>query len=120
MILVRELGETNGLNLLRPPERPASIEGDLTAANAGELGALLRALHLDAEGRIELDLSGLEIEGGAATVAAVNALRELSARASKVVLIAAPQMLCHNLYRIGLLEGNVELREMRQDEPAGF
>ncbi|MEN3335944.1 MAG: hypothetical protein V7641_5309 [Blastocatellia bacterium] len=97
------------------------VEGDLTANNADEFADCLLALNLDARGEATLDLNGLDIDGGAAIAVAVNALRQLGARATKLILIGAPQMLCHNLYRIGLLAGgHLDLVDMRQDEPAGF
>jgi ABC-type transporter Mla MlaB component len=97
------------------------IEGDLTASNADEFARCLLALNPDARGETALDLRGLDIDDGAAIAVAVNAIRQLCARTSKLILIGAPQMLCHNLYRIGLLAGGlIELVDMRQDEPAGF
>src|SRR5256885_15402775 len=97
------------------------IEGDLTASNADEFARYLLTLNPDARGEIALDLRGLDIDDGAAIAVAVNAIRQLCARTSKLILIGAPQMLCHNLYRIGLLAGgHLELVDMRQDEPAGF
>ena len=46
-------------------------------------------------------------------------LRRLRAAAGGLVVRNAPQMLGHNLYRTGMLEGDggVELIEMRLDEP---
>lgn len=97
------------------------IEGDLTASNADEFARYLLALNSEARDEITLDLRGLDIDDGAAIAVAINAIRQLCARTSKLVLIGAPQMLCHNLYRIGLLAGgHLELMDMRQDEPAGF
>ena len=68
-----------------------------------------------------LDLHGLDIEDGVALATCINSLRELRARTSGLVLRGAPQMLGHNLYRTGMLEGPraVELIEMRLDEPSG-
>src|ERR1041384_1619844 len=97
------------------------IEGDLTASNADEFARCLLVLNPEARGEITLDLRGLDIDDSAAIAVAVNAIRQLCARISKLILISAPQMLCHNLYRIGLLAGgHLELVDMRQDEPAGF
>jgi anti-anti-sigma regulatory factor len=97
------------------------LEGDLTADNADEFAGCLLALDPDARGAITLDLRGLDIDDGAAIAVAVNAIRQLGARATKLILVGAPQMLCHNLYRIGLLAGgHLELVDMRQDEAAGF
>jgi anti-anti-sigma regulatory factor len=103
-----------------PPDQ-VSFEGDLTAANAGEFARHLQSLDVETSGTIRLDLHGLDIDDGVAITIAVNALRQLSSRAAKLILIAAPQMLCHNLYRIGLLDGDgIELIEMREDEPSAF
>jgi anti-anti-sigma factor len=99
-----------------------SVEGELREANAHEFEKLLQDFATETVSEIRLDLSGLDIDDGVALAAAINALRRVRARSSKLVLAGAPQMLCHNLYRIGLLEGRraIELIDMRQDEPAGF
>ena len=51
----------------------------------------------------------------------VNALRALRRRCRRLVLVHAPQILAHNLYRVGMLDGEdaVELEAMREDEPYG-
>lgn len=108
------------LQVVQRPDGVITIEGDLTADNADQFARDLLALVADTSGEIRLDLHGLDIDDGAAIAVAVNALRQLSARAAKLVLIAAPQMLCHNLYRVGLLDGRIELVDMREDEPAAF
>ena len=98
------------------------IEGELCEATASELDALVGTFASQARGAISLDLSRLDIDDGAGLVAAIDFLRRLHSRSSKLVLTGAPQMLCHNLYRVGLLGGGdpIELIDMRQDEPAGF
>ena len=98
------------------------VEGELCEANAEELEPLVRAFTSKTLGAVRLDLSGLDIDDGAGLAAAINFLRRLRSRSSKLVLAGAPQMLCHNLYRVGLLDGRdpIELVDMRQDEPAGF
>lgn len=98
------------------------IEGELCEANAEKLQNLLEAFASQTRGAVSLDLSGLDIDDGIGLAAAINALRRLRSRSSKLMLLGAPQMLCHNLYRVGLLEGDdrIELIDMRQDEPAGF
>ncbi|HKP12299.1 MAG TPA: STAS domain-containing protein [Blastocatellia bacterium] len=115
------MNDANASELRRPdsPPDPAAFEGDVTADNAGEFARQLLALGADAGGEIRLDLRGLDIDDGVAIAVIVNALRQLSSRAAKLILVAAPQMLCHNLYRIGLLGGRIELVDMREDEPAG-
>jgi anti-anti-sigma regulatory factor len=97
------------------------IAGDLAEANALEFERQINALNIDpGSSSIILNLHGLDIDDGAALATVVNAIRRLRTRASRLVLIGAPQMLGHNLYRVGLLGGEhaIELVEMRQDEPA--
>ncbi|HEX8183306.1 MAG TPA: STAS domain-containing protein [Blastocatellia bacterium] len=110
---------------LRVNESPGGesviIEGDLTSDNAAQLEGQLRALKVEPGLAIVLDLSGLDIDDGVALATAINSLRELRNRAVKIVITGAPQMLGHNLYRVGLLDGRdaVELIDMRLDEPGG-
>ena len=104
-----------------PGDNTVIIEGDLTRHNAAEFERRMRALNSDSTRAIVLNLSGLDIDDGVGLVTAVNSLRELLNRSAKIILTGAPQMLCHNLYRVGLLdEGAVELVDMRVDEPAGY
>ena len=111
---------------LRVVESPCGesviIEGDLTSDNAAQFEQRLRALNAALNRAIILNLSGLDIDDGVALATAINSLRELRSRSAKIILIGAPQMLCHNLYRVGLLDGlgAVELIDMRLDEPSGF
>ena len=108
--------------IARVAEGMISIEGELRESNAHELESLLQDFAAETGGVVTLDLSGLDIDDGAGLAAAINTLRRVRARASKLVLAGAPQMLCHNLYRVGLLDGlrAIELIDMREDEPAGF
>ena len=101
---------------------PVIVEGDLNHHNAAEFERRMRALSAGSSRTIRLDLSGLDIDDGVALVTAINSLRELRNRSAKLILTGAPQMLCHNLYRVGLLgeTGAVELIDMRLDEPTGF
>ena len=99
------------------------VEGELTSANVAQFDRELNGLEPEAS-TIELDLSALDItEGadGAALTVLVGSLRRLSTRLSRLVLIGAPQILGHNLYRIGALMdgGAIELVDMRLDEPYG-
>jgi anti-anti-sigma regulatory factor len=111
---------------LRVVENPGGesviIEGDLSSDNAAQFEQQLRALNARSNRAMVLDLSGLDIDDGVALATIINSLRELGNRSAKIILRGAPQMLGHNLYRVGLLEGAgaVELIDMRLDEPAGF
>jgi hypothetical protein len=119
--MVSESRQTTGLDLFAPTSsRPARVEGDLTAANVGSFREFLLALAPNPHGEAILDLLALEIDSGEAMAEGVTAIRELASRTSRLVLLGAPQMLCHNLYRIGLLDGNITLAEMRQNEPSAF
>lgn len=112
--------DTPTLRVAQKSESAVLIEGDLTAGNADEFAHRLLGLTTDARGEITLDLHGLDIADGAGLAVAIVAIRQLGARAAKLILVGAPQMLAHNLYRVGLLGGGIELVDMRQDEPAGF
>ena len=102
----------------RRPGEAVVIEGELTEANREEFERLIDALAADTRREIRLDLYGLDIEDGLALATAINSLRRLRARAARLRLEGAPQMLCHNLYRVGLLGDNrIELIDMRRDEP---
>ncbi len=100
----------------------ASLEGELSEANAADFESRLLSLDLDGDSTFTLDLSGMDICDGVAAATAVSCLRRLRGRARRLVLFGAPQVLGHNLYRVGLLEGAgaIELVDMRLDEPAGF
>lgn len=94
------------------------IGGDLdeegSAGFAAEIAALPPLPPL-----LRLELSGLELADAMAVVVAVNAVRRL-VRGRRLVLIGAPQLLAHNLYRIGGLEdGRLRLEATREDEPYG-
>jgi anti-anti-sigma regulatory factor len=97
------------------------VEGDLREQNAADFESRVRTLVVETDGSVTLDLRGLDIDDGVALATCINSLRELRARTSGLVLLGAPQMLGHNLYRTGMLEGpgGVRLIDMRLDEPSG-
>ena len=118
------MDELNKLSEVRFSEdgEGIAVEGDLNELNASVFTTMVRALSFNADRPLTLDLSKLEIDDGIAVATCVNALRELRARTVRLVLRGAPQMLGHNLYRVGMLEGPaaIELLDMRLDEPSGF
>jgi anti-anti-sigma regulatory factor len=69
--------------------------------------------------QLVMDLGQLEIEGGEVLTELVDGLRRLRKTVASLTLTGAPQMLCHNLYRVGALAGSdrIGLIDMRQDEP---
>jgi anti-anti-sigma regulatory factor len=97
------------------------IEGELNSEGLDEFETRLRSVQVEPGRAITLDLMGLDIEDSFAVACAINVLRDLCARAGGLVVRGAPQMLGHNLYRVGMLDGpcRVRLVDMRQDEPAG-
>ncbi|HKP85362.1 MAG TPA: STAS domain-containing protein [Blastocatellia bacterium] len=104
----------------RRPGGGIVIEGELTESNAEEFERQIKALTSEARREITIDLYGLDIDDGVALATAINSLRLLRARAARIVLEGAPQMLGHNLYRVGLLgDDRIELIDMRKDEPGG-
>ncbi|MEW6208161.1 MAG: STAS domain-containing protein [Acidobacteriota bacterium] len=110
--------DEKAVRLAQVSDDAAVIEGELNSENAAEFESFLRSIETDSE-TIRLDLGGLDIEDGVALATAINALRELRARFSRVIVARAPQIVGHNLYRLGLLE-SIELVDMREDEPSGF
>jgi anti-anti-sigma regulatory factor len=119
------------LRLKRPPEvqfhTPINaddliiIEGELNHFNAEAFQQALESLNIEQDSKIAIDMFGFDINDGVSVAIAVNALRDLLKRVSQLQLIGAPQILCHNLYRVGLLGPGsaIELIDMREDEPYG-
>lgn len=96
-------------------------EGDLATDNVADFEVDLLRLVESGMPEVVIDLAGLDMEDGLAVVVAVNVLRELRERVDRLVLAHAPQILAHNLYRVGLLEGDhpIVLVDMREDEAYG-
>lgn len=99
-----------------------SLVGELNEQNAAAFAAKSKNLAVGRDTPVILNLHSFDIDDGVALAACVNVLRELRGRVDKLALRGAPQMLGHNLYRVGMLDGAlaIELIEMRLDEPAGF
>lgn len=98
------------------------LEGDLTHLNADEFKLRMRSIIAHRDRALTLDLSALDIDDGVAVATAINAIRELVARSRKLIIKGAPQILGHNLYRVGMLneDAAIELVEMRLDEASGL
>ncbi len=97
------------------------VEGELNHRNVEAFQNALENLTLEPGGEIVFAMSGFDVDDGIAVVTAINALRDLLERVSRLKLLCAPQILCHNFYRLGMLEtgGAIELIDMREDEPYG-
>ena len=97
------------------------IEGELTEANAEEFERQMNELVREPGQKITLDLYGLDIDDGVALATFINLLRRLRRQTSRLILKGAPQMLGHNLYRVGMLDDDaITLIDMRLDEPSGI
>jgi anti-anti-sigma regulatory factor len=103
----------------RDTEGTIRIVGDLNSSTAEEFAEDLQMLTQNDNGPLTLDLLNLDCDDGIALATCVRVLRELRARRSRVLLRGASQMLAHNLYRVGALEGSraIELVDTRVDEP---
>lgn len=94
------------------------LSGELTVADIAAFQAEIDALGALPD-TLMLELAAFDIGDGISTVAAVAAVRRL-AQGRRLILRNSPQVLAHNLYRIGALEdGNLLLVDMREDEPYG-
>ena len=95
------------------------FSGELTQDNCGHFESLVAAQALPA-GAVRVEMGEFDIVDGVAAVAAVNVVRRL-ARERRLVLVHAPQILGHNLYRVGALgdDSNIVLEAMREDEAYG-
>ena len=98
-----------------------TVEGELTEANAEEFERRMNELIQQPQREITIDLYGLDIDDGVALATFINLLRRLRRQTSRLILKGAPQMLGHNLYRVGMLDDDaVTLIDMRLDEPSGI
>lgn len=93
-----------------------SLQGELTRLN----GAVLEQWLATLSGIAVLELSELDIGDGVAATHALNVVRLLRSRTPLLRIVAAPQVLAHNLYRTGMLAGGgIVLEAMREDEAYG-
>jgi anti-anti-sigma regulatory factor len=98
-----------------------AIEGELNEENAAEFEQALAEVTVESGSEMVLLMSAFEVADGVALATAINALRRLLRRAGRLKIIGAPQMLGHNLYRLGMLDAGdrIELIAMRVEEPYG-
>jgi hypothetical protein len=89
--------------------------GDVSAAQAPAFCAALLAAARRGEGPARLALEALDLDDGVAVALAVDAVRALG-RERGVVLVRAPQMLAHTLYKIGAVGSRIALEAPRYDE----
>lgn len=107
------------VRLERRPEGAVTLSGELDLAATDALAA---AFPGDAAaGAVVLEMSELDVLEGPPVAAFVSLLRELARHATRLTLVAAPQLLAHNLYRVGALQGRwaIVLVDPREEEPYG-
>ena len=97
------------------------VECELSEENAAEFEEAFRALQIESHGTTIMNMSAFDVTDGVGVATAINAIRHLLERTEKISIIAAPQILAHNLYRVGMLEADsrIELVDMREEEPYG-
>ncbi len=96
-----------------------TLSGTLEQDTIAALDAAVERLSLPL-GAIDIELGAFDIADGLAAVAMVNLIRRIAAT-RPVTLCNAPQLLGHNLYRVGALAagGMIALQALRDEEPYG-
>ncbi|MEJ2060005.1 MAG: hypothetical protein P8Y64_05890 [Gammaproteobacteria bacterium] len=96
------------------------MAGELNAQNAAPALASLHATAAESD-VLTLELLDLDVEDARALGLLVDCLRVMSMNRAHLVLLHAPQVLAHVLYRTALLEGDarIELVDPREEEPYG-
>lgn len=109
-----------GISLERTEREGGALLVFSGVLDAGNPGSLSRLIERQAGGAAFADLAELDLDGAAAVIEAVDAVRALVGASGRLTLFNSPQVLAHTLYRVGLLEGAaLELVDTRQEEPYG-
>lgn len=113
--------QQNKLHFIKREDGAIVIDGEMNQNNAEAFQQTLESLNIEPDSTIVIDMFGFDVDDGVSVAIAINTLRDLLKRVKKVQVIGAPQILGHNIYRVGLLESNtaIELIDMREDEPYG-
>lgn len=95
------------------------VSGDVDADSAREMIERICGTE-GANLALELDLEEMDLADAAAVAVLVDGTRDLLDHFDNVRLLRAPQMLAHNLYRVGMLRegGRLGLIAPRQEEGA--
>lgn len=94
-----------------------TVDGTSTTETADELFHTVTSHIPTGVPHPALHLYGLDIESGLATAAWHDVVRRLRERHGHVVLVEAPQMLAHSLYKVGdLQDGRIRLIGPRTDD----
>lgn len=97
-----------------------SFCGELDAAGLETLGHELMQMIPSAGGRLQLDLLQLDLLDTGSVLGMHKLLRSLANRFRPLIILHAPQILAHTLYRAGDLQRpGLSLVEPRQEEPYG-
>lgn len=94
-----------------------TVDGNSVHDTADTLAEAILARIPPSESTPTLDLYGLDIDTGVATAAWHAAIRRIRDDRGRVILVDAPQMLAHSLYKVGdLTDGRIHLESPRTDE----
>jgi hypothetical protein len=94
-----------------------TVDGTASNETPAELLTVILSALDGHRGPVELHLYGLDLDTGPATVTWHQVTRLLRDRQGSVVLVDAPQMLAHSLYKVGdLSDGRIRLVDPRSDE----
>lgn len=77
------------------------VDADVAALFLEELASLGRS-----DAPVTIDMRDAELQDATLIGALVDQIRQAAARAGRVQLLEPPQVLAHNLYRVGALEGD--------------
>ena len=91
-----------------------TIEGDIDAGNVAQVIEALQQVPL------VLDVSEADVTDGPAMAALTAALKRLLLAGHALALVGSPQLLVHNLYRVGYYpHAGLDVQGLRQDEAYG-
>ena len=91
------------------------------AWDTSEVKNIQHRLPLPLSGKVYLHLDDVEIISGEAMAMCITWIRELCHRGVTLVLICAPQMLAHTLYKTNMLNSyDIELISPREDTGIGI
>lgn len=95
-----------------------TFTGDLDRALVAEIAEQIDRVPAEA-GPLTIELGDTEMNDGAACARLATAIRQAAQRVGDVVVVEAPQVLAHTLYRVGALgdgrSGAVQLVEPREE-----
>jgi ABC-type transporter Mla MlaB component len=93
------------------------IFGDFDGEIAARVAEHVRSMPLPPGDTLTVEMGELDLDDGVSVAELVNAIRTLIGRGRHLVLIEAPQMLAHTLYKVSMLDTQpITLVRPREDE----